>query len=152
MSSRLERRLQRKQERQNVVHEQRERFHKRERNKRIFNYLIIALVVIAIAYGIYVSLKPEGPGQYDSFAQCLRDNGVVMYGTDWCPHCQAQKRLFGSSFKYVTYVNCDYNKAACDAAGVEGYPTWVFPSGPSLSGEQPLETLAQRTGCAIDGT
>jgi glutaredoxin len=72
-----------------------------------------------------------------------------MYGTDWCPHCQAQKRLFGSSFQYVNYVNCDLSADACQVAGVQGYPTWVFPNGKSLSGEQELETLASQVACQV---
>ena len=34
-----------------------------------------------------------------------------MYGTEWCPHCQDQKRAFGTSFKYVQYINArDFTK------------------------------------------
>jgi hypothetical protein len=147
--SRLERRARKREERETYAQHQREQFSKRQRNKRIFNYAILAVIAIAIAYGAYVWLGSESSGQHDVLAQCLRDNGVTMYGTDWCPHCQEQKRLFGASFKYVTYVNCDLNAAACQAAGVEGYPTWVFPQGPPASGEQPLATLAERAGCLL---
>jgi hypothetical protein len=147
-ASRLERRAQKKEERAGVIAMQREQFHKRERNKKILNYSILVLIVAAAAYGIYAATR-ERASEHDALAQCLTEQGTIMYGTDWCPHCQAQKRLFGDSFRYVTFINCDYNAAACTAAGVEGYPTWTFARGPPAAGEQTLETLATRSECPL---
>jgi hypothetical protein len=147
MVSRLERRIKRKEERQEKIHEQRKQYSNRERNKRIFNYAIAAVVVIIVGYFLYSTLHEE-PGKHDSLAKCLTSKGVVMYGTDWCPHCQDQKRLFGSSFRYMAYVNCDVSPEACSAAGVVGYPTWVFPRGEKMSGTVALDVLAQRAECS----
>jgi hypothetical protein len=145
--NRLERRTKNKQERQEQIKQQRAHYQRRERNKRIFNYAIGIVVLIAIAYGLFLLLGPEPAGEYDAFAQCLTKAGATMYGTDWCSHCQDQKRMFGPSFAYITFINCDANAAACDAAGVEGYPTWIFPTGPAISGKQEFATLAERTRC-----
>lgn len=68
----------------------------------------------------------NSPAELDTFAQCLTEKGVIMYGIEWCPHCQNQKAAFGDSFDYVHYVDCDLSGSVCDAAGVEGYPTWVI--------------------------
>jgi len=106
------------------------------------------VLVLAIAYWVYISVKPAS-SLHDDLAQCLTKQGVVMYGTEWCPHCQDQKRDFGESFRYVTFINCDINQGACDAAGVEGYPTWSFPQGEPLFGEQELTVLAERAGCSV---
>ena len=84
----------------------------------------------------------------DSFAQCLTDRGVVMYGAEWCPHCQTQKKMFGKSFKYINYVECPQDPKRCLAAGIEGYPTWVI-NGEKLIGEQDLEILSKKTNCQI---
>jgi len=148
-ASRHERRIAQRQEREDVNKKSRTVYERRMRNKRFLNIAIIFAVGILLLWGVTQLVTPEKAGEHDALAQCLSDNGVVMYGTDWCPHCQDQKRLFGASFKLVTYVNCDANKAACDAAGVEGYPTWVFPVGDALSGAQSLETLAARAGCEL---
>ena len=91
----------------------------------------------------------SGTGNYDEFANCLTDNGVIMYGTDWCSYCQNQKSQFGNSFKNVAYVNCDNNPQACTNAGVQGYPTWYI-NGETYSGEQSLETLAQLSECPLE--
>ncbi len=87
----------------------------------------------------------------DSFAQCLTDKGAVFYGAYWCPHCNNQKELFGSSMKFVKYVECatqgtNDQTAACNAAGITGYPTWII-NGEQYSGEQSFAKLASLTGC-----
>jgi hypothetical protein len=134
-------------EREAQIKAQRERFRIRQRNKRIFNYLIISLIVIAIAYALYLAFKPAQANPNDALAKCLTKKGVVMYGTEWCTHCQEQKREFGDAFRYVSFVNCDTNADACKLVGVDSYPTWIFSDGSNASGLQPLDLLAQRTGC-----
>jgi thiol-disulfide isomerase/thioredoxin len=52
-------------------------------------------------------------------ASCLTTNGATFYGTEWCPHCKDQKKLFGEALAKVNYVDCDANKMACTNAGVK---------------------------------
>lgn len=149
-ASRRERRVKQRQEREETNRAQRALYEKRLRNKRFLNIAIICVVGVLALWGLARLVTPDEAGANDAFAQCLTRAGAVMYGTDWCPHCQAQKAQFGPSFRYVQYVNCDANRAACDAAGVTGFPTWVFPDGgEALAGEQSLATLAARTGCLL---
>ena len=115
--------------------------------KRSLWILLGILVVVAGAYSIY-SLQGS-PGEYDGFAICLTEAGAVKYGTDWCGYCKQQKDLFGNSFDYVNYVNCDYNGDECVVAGVGGYPTWKI-NGELYPGVQSLERLSQLTGCKLN--
>lgn len=103
-----------------------------------------------VVLGVLIAGCSSEQGRYDSFAQCLTEKGAIMYGVDWCSHCQNQKRLFGDSFKYINYVNCEQHKKDCLRAGVEGYPTWKINK-TSYSGEQSLERLASLTGCKLEG-
>jgi glutaredoxin len=105
-----------------------------------------AVLIIFAAYGI-ISWA-AAPGSYDDFAKCLTEKGIVMYGTDWCPHCKEQKTQFGKSFSFVDYRNCDFKKEECDAAGVKGYPTWVI-NGKNYPGTRSLEELAKLSGCNL---
>ena len=94
------------------------------------------------------------PGKYDTFAQCLKDKGAIFYGAFWCPHCQAQKKMFGSSVKLLPYVECSTPDGSaqtkeCKEKGIDGYPTWEFSDGSRLSGEIPLEQLAEKTSCPL---
>lgn len=113
------------------------------------NIVIVAAIVLAVSGLGFLQLMPSASSDDSSrFAQCLTDSGAVMYGTDWCKYCQQQKELFGQSFSQVNYKNCDLDRAACDQAGVTGYPTWVI-NGQSYVGVQSLEKLASVTGCSI---
>ena len=117
--------------------------------KKNLIYLIVAIVVL-VALIYLIVLRTNAPGKYDSFAQCLTDNGVVMYGTDWCRFCQDQKGRFGAkSFKLIDYVNCDFNGAECANAGVQGYPTWLINE-QTYSGVQSLQSLSSLTGCSLE--
>ena len=114
----------------------------------------IILIMAAVVMIFYSSRTPAELGIYDDFAKCITNSGAKMYGAYWCPHCITQKKLFGSSFQYIAYVECDprgdgANPQACEDAGIQGYPTWIFGDGTSKSGEVPLRTLSAITGCAL---
>ena len=76
-----------------------------------------------------------------------------MYGEDWCGNCQAQKRMFGSSFKYMDYVECGLEPDKCRQESIEGYPTWKKHSSIETvlvgKGVQTLETLAGAFSCEL---
>lgn len=116
--------------------------------------LIISLLVVIGLVGVLGYRSAAAPGDYDTFANCLRESGTLFYGAFWCPHCDDQLRLFGNSANRVPYVECSTpdrrgQLARCSAAGIESYPTWVFGDGTRLSGVQSLEILAQRSGCDL---
>ncbi|MBY0539331.1 hypothetical protein K2P56_02775 [Patescibacteria group bacterium] len=121
--------------------------------------IIIGTVVLALVAGGVVIFgssngAPGSPGKLDSFTQCIKDSGAIFYGAFWCPHCQAQKKMFGSSVKLLPYVECstpDGNGQLeqCRAKDVTNYPTWDFPDGTRVTGEQQLAVLAEKTKCAL---
>ncbi len=98
------------------------------------------------------STEATASGPNVALAACLKDKGVVFYGAFWCPHCKAQKALFGDAVPALPYVECstlDGNSQTkvCIDKGIKSYPTWRFPDGTELTGEQQLETLAQKASC-----
>ncbi|OGG47425.1 hypothetical protein A2761_02095 [Candidatus Kaiserbacteria bacterium RIFCSPHIGHO2_01_FULL_51_33] len=114
--------------------------------------VIVGLIVLgSLGYWAYYQ---STPGPLDEFTQCLKDKGTIFYGAFWCPHCQAQKKLFGKSVKLLPYTECSTPNGkgqlkVCTDAGVQGYPTWVFPDGTRATGEVPLQTLSTKTSCAL---
>ncbi|ETB64188.1 TPA: thioredoxin [Candidatus Nomurabacteria bacterium] len=123
-------------------------------NQKRFILFIILLVLIVGAVGVFANMGSKKSGKLDGFAQCLVSSGAKFYGTFWCPHCQSQKKMFGSSAKYLPYIECSTPNGAgqldvCKENGIEGYPTWVFADGSRLSGELPLQTLSEKTSCPL---
>ena len=91
---------------------------------------------------------------YDDFAKCLGDKNAKFYGAFWCPHCQNQKKMLGSSASLLPYIECSTpdGKAQlqeCKDKQIKGYPTWEFGDGTRMTGEIPLQTLSQKTGCSL---
>ena len=105
------------------------------------------LLSFILFFSLFLSACSNSPGKYDAFATCLFEKGATMYGTEWCSHCQNQKKTFGKSFKYVDYVDCDKDRDECLRNGVKGYPTWII-NGEKYSGEQSLQRLASLTDCS----
>ena len=101
------------------------------------------------------TVTPVTSSIYDTFAQCLASKNLTLYSASWCPHCQAQKALFGDSFKYLSYVECSnstsnfYQNKMCVDKNIIGYPTWIDKDGTKYEGEQSLEKLSQISNCAL---
>lgn len=118
-------------------------------NKKILviTGLIFFAIIAAVLY--FYKSAPAVSSQFDDFAKCLAEKKITMYGAAWCSHCQNEKKGFGGSFKFVPYVECPDNPQLCLGKGINGYPTWIFPGGRRLVGEQGLEKLSQESGCVL---
>lgn len=127
------------------------------KSKYSSTYLIVAIVVIAmafLAYGQWSNRPADDGGRLVGFAQCLKDSGAKFYGTFWCSHCQDQKDLFGSAKDVLPYIECSTADGRgqlpiCAEANIEGYPTWVFADESRQSGTMTLEALAEKTSCEL---
>lgn len=115
---------------------------------------IIGLIIIG-GFVAFLLKEANKPGKYDNLAQCINDSGAKFYGAFWCPHCQATKAMFGKSAKLLPYVECSTPDGkgqlpVCTEKEVKGYPTWVFPDGSRLQGEQTLQALADKSNCPLN--
>lgn len=108
--------------------------------------VIASLYYVASTTGFFVS--PQTQGKYDNFAKCLTEKGVVMYGSKYCPHCQNQKKSFGSSWQYINYVECTENQQLCEEKGVTAVPVW-YVGGQMYTGEKSFEWLSSASGCPL---
>lgn len=118
--------------------------------------IIGAVVVIVAALIVYQAVKGAtvDPAK-KALAECMTQKGIVMYGADWCPHCQATEANFGPAFKYVDYVACEHNVGdplapVCAEHNVSGFPTWIKPGGKPgdrAVGMTDLGALAEWSNC-----
>lgn len=109
--------------------------------------------IVGMVLTLGILLQGCGQKNLDSFAQCLTDNNITMYGTATCSFCKAQKEKFGSSFVYVDYVECSAdgpgaNPELCREKGITGYPSWEI-AGSLVTGMIPLEKLSEFSGCPL---
>lgn len=122
-------------------------------NKQQLIWSVAIIVVVIAALAVLSAISKPNAKAYASIAQCLSDKGVIFYGAYWCPHCAAQKAAFGDAVKLLPYHECQNPQhqqvQSCNDAGIQSYPTWVFPDGTRLVGEQSPVTLAQKAGCPI---
>lgn len=94
-------------------------------------------------------LDLSATGEVDLLAGCLTRNQVKMYGLETCPHCQSQKEEFGSSVRYVNYVECTEHQRTCIDAGIKSVPAWVFEETDRRKvGSRSLERLSALAGCS----
>ena len=112
--------------------------------------IVILIVAIILLFSIGGSEYPSS--ELDKFAQCLTEKGVVEYGAFWCPNCAKQKKMFGSSYKYINYIECDARgeneqSELCIEKKVEKYPDWEFADGSRLVGLSSFEELSEKSGC-----
>jgi uncharacterized membrane protein/glutaredoxin len=118
--------------------------------------LLSAVVLITVGFGSHFvqseSLNsPMASTPEAQLAKHLTSIGATMYGTYWCPHCSAQKKLFGDAFRYINYVDCDpkapknANASLCMKKGVKVYPTWEI-NGRRYIGVKSLEELSYLSG------
>jgi hypothetical protein len=117
-------------------------------NLRTYGVIVVLLAAAYLAGRYYREHK------YDSFAKCLASKHAKMYGLYWCPHCADQKEKFGTSFKYVPYVECAIKGSRemapeCQAAGVKLFPSWQFGAEPPKEGVLELDAISQKSGCSL---
>ena len=77
-----------------------------------------------------------------------------MFGAYWCSHCQQQKKLFGSAWDQVDYIECSLpggqaQTEVCIQAKIQSYPTWEFAPNDRLTGKLSLEQLSAKSGCPL---
>ncbi len=131
---------------------------KNKKDKKTKKFYLQPWFIITIFFIIFIILflqfnekKTVSDPILDNFAKCLTEKGTTMYGAYWCPHCKSQKELFGESFKYINYVECDLGgkqNPKCEQEGIKGYPTWKY-NNEEKTGELSLAELSEWTGCEI---
>ncbi|MDO8660805.1 MAG: hypothetical protein Q7K43_02865 [Candidatus Woesearchaeota archaeon] len=134
-------------EAEKVLHEQISQDSNSAKSRKWIIAGVIGLIlVIGISAFSYMSIAT--PGRFDSFAKCLKEKGVVMYGNDFCSYTQKQLSWFEKSRKELNYVRCADNKQLCDSKSVRTTPTWEI-NGAMYPEVQTFERLSTLSGCAI---
>ncbi len=114
------------------------------------------LILVLALHLNYTGIGGETPGiaedpKLRSLAEHLTKADAKFYGAFWCPHCDEQKAMFGSSVHRLPYVECSPGgqRAAqatiCRIMSIRSYPTWII-NGRRYTGRLSLKELAQHSG------
>ena len=116
---------------------------KKNASKIIVFSLIVVIFLSVIVYSI-VSRKSNVSAE--TVAECLSEKGAVLYASQYCVHCQEQKKMFGSSLNKINMVECSTQVAECEKAGITAYPTWLI-GGREFLGTKDMKTLYELAEC-----
>ena len=109
-----------------------ERPGRRTRLLAVIGYAVVLALLAPLGAAFIFAMPEGGSAAFEAaLARHLREQGAVMYGAYWCPHCTEQKALFGDAAKDLPYVECDPKGVnarpdLCQKAGVKSFPTWVL--------------------------
>ena len=116
---------------------------KQKKKNSVRNIVIGVVILIIIAWSVFSFISNgKKPGPLDEFAKCLSNEGLVIYGANWCSYTARQKNMFGKSDQFLNYR--DYT----ETTGVTVTPTWEF-EGKRYPRVQSLEFLSEITDCAL---
>jgi hypothetical protein len=102
--------------------------------------LVIILAIILLSYFI---LSQEHPETSEDIVKCIGENSI-LYVQLGCAHCETQEEMFGDNLKYLTTVDCWFEKEKC--GGITGTPSWEI-KGEFYTGVHSIEELQELTGC-----
>jgi len=84
------------------------------------------------------------------FNDCLADNGMVIYGSDTCPHCRTLVSLLGGyDVASSVFVECGKNRERCNEETQTNYVPEIQLNGEIYEGGKTLESLGEATGCSV---
>lgn len=117
-------------------------------NKKI---IYILLIIIIGLIGLIIFTQGKNQPIDNDFFECLKNKGLVIYGTTTCPACTQLKNdllAIGSNIDLI-YVNCDENPQRCATEMKENYVPEIQIKG-ALFPNKSIEALSQETGCKIN--
>lgn len=125
-----------------------------DQGQLFFTGLSVGLVVMIGAVGLYATQKQMATASSTfagQLARHLAQQGVKMYGANWCPHCHDQLEKFGEAKRFVPYVECSPHGGPgtppakiCVDKKITSYPTWEI-NGQLKLGVRSLQELADLT-------
>lgn len=114
-----------------------------------------AALGVGLLHLVHTAPVAEPTGPEDPMARALAihltESGALMYGAEWCQHCQQQKAYFGASATRLPYIECSTGgprspqTRRCQVDRISTYPTWVI-KGRRIPEVLTLAQLAQESG------
>jgi len=120
---------------------------KETKKNSITNVIVFSIIILVFASFIVYSFVIKNNGiSPERVAQCLSDKGAKLYTSQYCPHCQEQKKMFGDALSKLDIAECSTQIEECQNAGITAYPTWII-NGRKFLGTKDMNTLYDLSDC-----
>lgn len=90
----------------------------------------VSLVLLTLTTGCsqFEQLQGKSSASKVALAKHLKQSGVVLYGSPWCPNCNVLKKTFGKqAFNQLNYIECEGKNGRpelCQKANIKMIPAW----------------------------
>lgn len=130
--------------------------------QEIFVVTLFSIIIFLIGCTSQIQEQKTSAVNLNSFAKCLTEKGVKMYGSYICSACLAQIKMFGGhdgSFKFIDYIEChpkgpNPQTDLCLKRDIKKTPTWILERDgieiKRLEGYQIVDALSEFSGCALE--
>jgi hypothetical protein len=115
-------------------------------------YALALVIVGLVVFGVFLLAGGGGNAEgKNAFIECLKDEGVTIYGSLTCPACAQMASEFGGyNVIRPIYVECTVESRRCDQEMVVSYVPAVQIDGVLLDEPPTPENIARATGCPIE--
>ncbi len=124
-------------------------------SKKTLILIITALIILIAAFFILAYFSGDNQEEITEekekdLINCLKEEGVVIYGSIYCPACTALAERFGG-YEMISpiYVECSQEWERCDREIQAGYVPEIQIKGEVYQGPRELESIAEAAGCNI---
>ena len=92
--------------------------------------------------------EPETDKEMDEQISCLKDEGVVIYGAEWCPYCTELAESFGG-YDVVDpiWVECTEEQQRCEEEMIDSGVPEIQIEGEKYEGQRNPEAIGEAAGC-----
>ena len=133
-------------------------------NFKALGMLVALIVIMSIAIsgcngitGGSISEPDNGEGtdtrsEMYKFNECLAENGMVVYGMEWCPACNnLVEALGGYEDAEPVYVECTHaeNQQRCQNEMKGNAVPEIQLNGEGYQGQRTLQGFSEATGCPL---
>lgn len=106
-------------------------------------FLITIMIILGVIILSIIIISKPNPETSEKVAKCIGKKSI-LYIKLGCHACKTQEEMFGENYKYLTVIDCFYERDKCYE--IEWTPTWVI-KGEKYIGVQSIEELKELTGC-----
>lgn len=107
-----------------------------------YNLIILTVILLIFLAVIFIPTK-EVAKTDEEIAKCIGEKST-LYVQLGCSHCKTQEEILGENIKYITTIDCFYERDKCEK--ITATPTWKIGND-YIIGVKTLDELREIAGC-----